>query len=201
MNKITTSLAISALLITLMGCQPAEQNEENKNVQINEIEQVEQSAEVQTINSQEKDYTYYFACENNQHPFRAFGENGESHGQFSFTGELMKVEDYTPFMEGENSMYARMKVYESNPTGAYDYFMAMANKGNSVNRIEDEALVFNIGTIENGELSSTAEMSEETKSKILNSLDSKEKITLNMTVPLYAGMGAPANFSFACKIE
>lgn len=63
-------------------------------------------------------------------------------------------------------------------------------------------LRFNLGILQNNKLVSSAEMSENTRKKILNAVNTGKEIELTFYIPYEVdGMGVPAYWSSACKIE
>ena len=84
----------------------------------------------------------------------------------------------------------------------YSYFIHMVEEGNTVNLKEDNNLLFGLGELTNGNtLSSTADISPLAKARILSAIKTGNIISLRIQVPIWKGMGAPSNFSFACAIE
>ena len=86
----------------------------------------------------------------------------------------------------------------------YSYFVRIVvEEGNTVNLTENEDLLFSLGELrDNGNtFSSTANISSLAKTKILSALKTAETISLRIQVPVWVGMGAPSNFSFACAVE
>lgn len=85
----------------------------------------------------------------------------------------------------------------------YKYFKGMLDSGNTVNMSAPESpkVGFVLGALEGEKFSSTAIMSDATKAKIIDSMNTGSNITLTLRVPKYEGRGAPENFSFACKID
>lgn len=158
-----------------------------------------------------KEFNYrnpkYLQCDKNIRPFTIiyppeFIEDesyGEGHGTFVFSGKIVKEEGPLPFSDTGTVDYIRMKA-KNDGSLAYRYFLMMAKGGNTINLRRDKDLYFAIGTLENGELKSTAIIKPRAKKRIFQSLENGQTISLKITVPFYEGMGAPAHFTFACKI-
>ncbi|MBD3331041.1 hypothetical protein GF354_05980 [Candidatus Peregrinibacteria bacterium] len=161
------------------------QNDESGSEVINEPESEEELTE-----------SDYYLCENNKFPF-----NSENHGQFSITGEVFILNAPEPWTEDETIDYIKMKVSEFSSPVAEKYFMDLAEKGNTINLIEGDSIIFAIGTYEDQIFKSTAEISDQLKNEIISATDSGEELTLDLTVPYFPGRGAPPEFTFACRFE
>jgi len=112
------------------------------------------------------------------------------------------------FEEEVEKVYLEIAPQNGNTPQAnfYSYFIRMVEEGNTVNTVnlrEDDNLLFSIGELtDNGNaFSSTADISPLAKIKILSVLKTAEIISLRMQVPVWVGMGATSNFSFACAVE
>jgi len=151
-------------------------------------------AQVQPV----QDPAYYLTCENNNHPFRVV--DGEGYGQFTVTGPVVFTEAPAPFSE-EIVTYARISVLGSDPEAALEYFQNMVKEGNSINSLNEWGLMFNLGLVEDGKLRSSASITPAAEQEIFASEKTNQAISLKLTVPIYEGMGAPDDFSFACAIE
>lgn len=74
------------------------------------------------------------------------------------------------------------------------------SRGNTVNRLEGEQLLFKVGVLENGTLRSSANISERARTAIEHAVGTNERLRFSMHIPVYEGSGAPADFTFACAI-
>lgn len=83
----------------------------------------------------------------------------------------------------------------------YSYFSNLAEQGNSVNMLEDDALLFRLGIFENGAVTSTAHISPLAEKKIRKAADGEDLLALSLEIPVFRGMGAPDDFSFACGVR
>lgn len=212
MNDLITK-AIIALLSIAVGVfgtfafLKATNSSDPKNETIVE-EQVQEKEVMAAENNPSKpsfDFFKQMKCENNKDSFKYFtkvNENGyefsEAFGTFEFTGKLFIENAPEPFEEDKYLDFVRMQV---SPDGskAYEYYKKLAITNLRADPTAD--LEFRIGTYENGQLLSTAKISESLKSKIISAAKGGEQMTLTFTVPTYEGMGMPAYFSWACEIR
>ncbi len=186
--KKTITLLLTALILTIFsGCL----NNQNQG-----LEQEEEVAE-EILN-----YESYMICDNNKFPFK-LDKIGGAHGQFVFTGTITDELEQKPWSMDETDLIpvVRMQVNHSDISEALEYYKEMANRGNTINDIEGGGLGFKLGIIDNEEFSSSAKISESAIEKIFDALESGEEISLTLTQAFLPGMGAPANYSFACEIE
>lgn len=82
-----------------------------------------------------------------------------------------------------------------------DYFMKLVEEGNTVNTAFNGNVVFGLGIYDNDQFLTTADISDKAEAKIVQGIESGERIHLTLTIAEYLGRGAPAEFTFACKIE
>jgi hypothetical protein len=199
------------LILPLTACVPVEEStdvtEEASEEIVVEEEVAEEETPVEEATEEEpeevtKDFEYYTICDNNKFPFE-IGEYEEGHGQFVFTGTVVNELEIRPWGFDENDLIPviSMNVSGSDSSAALEYFMGTVDRGNTINSKTGENLRFRIGTYENEEFSSTATISEATLNKMFAAIDSGEEISLTITRPYFHGMGAPANFTFACEIS
>ena len=82
----------------------------------------------------------------------------------------------------------------------YDYFMELIEKeGDTVNKTEQEKLLFRLGVVEKNKLVTTAEVTEAVAKQIVVEAKMGNEASLNITVPFYPeGEAQPQHFSFAC---
>ncbi|MDI6603514.1 MAG: hypothetical protein QME57_05475 [Patescibacteria group bacterium] len=136
-------------------------------------------------------------------PFRSINE-------FIFAGEatlsgyvVTKKEEF--FEEEIERVYLKISPQKGDTPQArfYSYFVRMVERGNMVNLIENDDLLFRLGELkDNGNtLSSTANISPLAETKILSVLKTTEIISLRIQVPVWVAMGASSDFSFACAVE
>ena len=128
-----------------------------------------------------------------------------SAGEVTLSGYVVtEKEEY--FEEEIKKVYLKITSQEEDTPQAkfYSYFVRIVvEEGNTVNLTENEDLLFSLGELrDNGNtFSSTANISSLAKTKILSALKTAETISLRIQVPVWVGMGAPSNFSFACAVE
>lgn len=98
-----------------------------------------------------------------------------------------------------------LKIPEQNGDGPaaefYSHFSRVVERGNTVNMMEDDSLLFALGELNDNAFSSSADVSSLAEYKIGASLGGDKKISLKMQVPVWLGSGAPSDFTFACSIE
>jgi len=94
------------------------------------------------------------------------------------------------------AMVVYLRVASATPQAFIDSNRERVERGNTVNRIEEGALLYKLGTLENGALVSTADVSERARAAI----EEGNTVTLQLEVPLHQGSGAPPHFSYACTI-
>ncbi len=124
-------------------------------------------------------------------------QDGNGAGKASVSGRVI-VEERVIWSEPVRVVY--VEVEKATPA-FQNYFLEMAGTNNSVNLAREGKLMFKLGAIVGGRFSTTAILSDEAKAKIENALISGESLSLDIEVPVYAGSGAPDNFSFACAIN
>lgn len=83
----------------------------------------------------------------------------------------------------------------------YDHYMAVAERNNFVNRIDGEQLLFRLGFKENSSLTSSANISNNLRNRLVSLIDTMKTVRLKITIPIYPGMGVGDDFSFACDIS
>jgi len=133
--------------------------------------------------------------------FRAINELGSA-GVSVFSGPIV-VRDFPFFSQTHKAIYLSVSPFEGLLPQAsfYSYFSNMADYGNTINDKDGQNLLFKLGLLENGRISSTANISPLAEAMIFEVLDSSGEVTLKIEVPLYVGAGAPENFSFACAVS
>ncbi len=83
----------------------------------------------------------------------------------------------------------------------YDHYFKMAKRGNAINRVNQDQLYIRLGAKEDDQLITTADISIETKDRILSLIDTTNTIQLNLTIPIYPGSSVGDSSSFACFIS
>ena len=136
-------------------------------------------------------------------PFHSLDEF-TSAGEATLSGYVVtKKEEY--FEEEIEKVYLKIAPQGGDTPQAnfYSYFVRMIERGNTVNLKENNNLLFSLGELtDNGNVfSSTANISPLAETKILSAMKAGEIISLRIQVPVWVGMGAPPDFSFACAIE
>lgn len=76
----------------------------------------------------------------------------------------------------------------------------LARSGNIVNEISNNKLFFVLGIVENNNIITSANISDETKEALLGYADTGKYIEIKITIPIYQGGGASSDFSYACEI-
>ncbi|MFA5000061.1 MAG: hypothetical protein WC545_01750 [Patescibacteria group bacterium] len=83
----------------------------------------------------------------------------------------------------------------------YDHYMAMAQDGNGINKTDNQQLLFRLGIKENTTLTTSANISNELRSRLISLIGKNDVIKLKVTIPYYPGGGVGEKFSFACDIS
>lgn len=109
----------------------------------------------------------------------SFSDNGE---------KVTKV-----YLVFDNPVSDEQKIY-------YDHYLALT-KINGINSIDGQKLLFRLGIIKDSKLTTSADISEELKNRIVSSIDKDNLVQLKLVIPIYPGGGVGDNFSFACDIS
>jgi hypothetical protein len=133
--------------------------------------------------------------------FRAINEFGSA-GVVSFSGNIV-ARDFSFFNDRFSAVYIIIPSFEVETPQAefYSYFSNMFDFGNPINDKEGQKLLFKLGLLKDGRISSTANISPLAEAMILAALVSNNDAVLKIEIPIYVGAGAPENFSFACAVS
>lgn len=130
-------------------------------------------------------------------------ERNTTAGTLSVKGTVIqRIEDAA---WAENKKVTKVYFVFSSPSNSsqqifYDKYVGLVNAGNSVNDLDGEQLLFNIGSRVNSNLISDSYVSDELKNRIVSAIDKDEIMNLKLTIPIYGGTSVGDNFSFACEI-
>lgn len=108
------------------------------------------------------------------------------------------VQSATVWGERIDAVY--IEVATASPLAFESFNRERVERGNTVNRIEDGALLFKLGMMEDGHLASSAAISERARATI-ERVRSGESTALSVQVPVYLGSNAPLDFTFACAVR
>lgn len=135
-------------------------------------------------------------------PFHIIDKN-KAGGIVTLNGKVVvKTREYFGNEEIEKIFLQISKQKGDNPAGKfYSHFSQMVERGNTINSLKNDTLLFALGELKNSEFFSNADISPLAKKKIKDSLESGEEISLKMQIPIWLGTGAPSDFSFACTIK
>ncbi|MBU2080730.1 hypothetical protein KJ669_00985 [Patescibacteria group bacterium] len=128
-------------------------------------------------------------------PFRVTDSRGA--GTAMVEGQIVS-RDTTILGERVTAVY--LQVASSSPSSFSSYNSERVERGNTVNRVEENRLLYKLGILTDGTLESSAAISERARSAIEQALTNNEEITLLIQAPLYEGTEAPTDFTFACSV-
>lgn len=125
-------------------------------------------------------------------------------GTLTVSGTIIKKIEDKVFTEGEKvtKIYLVISEPKEYPQKSfYEYYLKLVEKQNSINDKEDQKLLFNLGTLEESNLVSDSNISNNLKNKIISLVDRNEFIRLKLTISIPQGRTVTDIFSFACNIS
>ena len=130
--------------------------------------------------------------------------DGDESGRVVLEGMLEIISTPHPYIENVSQDNVFFVFANDTQQNFYSFYKEYSEKNTKFFiQTMDENVYFRIGILEDGIISSTAEISLDSKKKLINATKLNEKVKLKITisdnVPL--PLGLPANFTLACHIE
>lgn len=157
--------------------------------------------------SSNNDSCLYKGAQLSQEPFKRkklIGGDGEEYyiasGIINIKGQVVTF-PFSHYDQELTGVYVKVKPYDEQSTEFYNHYIYEIERGNGVNKEAEGYLLFKLGILDKESLTTFANMSLSTKNDIEKLLDSGKITELHLSIPIWAGSGAPSNFSFACSIE
>lgn len=138
-------------------------------------------------------------------PFQKYPEVEERYlGSLSLEGTIKEKSEPAFWEENKTVLAVYFEIAPQNQEPGknfYNGYRELVEYGNSINSLDGDTLFFRLGILESGKLVSTAKLSDQTNKRIIDSIDKRTPLRLNLVLPPSAGVGAPSEFSFACEIN
>lgn len=124
-------------------------------------------------------------------------------GSLIVNGSIVKKDGIKYFSEDEKitRVYLVVSEQKENPQNLfYEYYREIVEKGNIVNIMEGQKILFKIGMIENSKFIPGLAMPDDLKNKIMSLIDKNETINLKITIAIPQGRSASDGESLACGV-
>lgn len=181
-----------------------EQIERSKKQKINSVTSNKISEETENINASPTIDPEIFTCDYWKDKNYDNNEFDSPAGTLTVSGTIIKKIEDKVFAEDEKVTKIYLVVSEPKEypqKSFYENYRKLVEKHNSINDMEGQKLLFNLGILEDSELVSSSDISNELKNRIISLIDKNETVNLVLTIPAEAGHSVGDDFSFACAIS
>lgn len=133
-------------------------------------------------------------------------EGDDAAGTLEIQGRILSRVENAAYDSDTEGKVTQVYLTFSEPTNDsqqifYDHYMATARPNNSINETDGEQLLFRLGLKENFDLTTSADISDSLRKRLVSLIDKTDSVRLKITIPIYPGMGVGDDFSYACDIS
>ncbi|MBI2012853.1 MAG: hypothetical protein HYS88_00130 [Candidatus Colwellbacteria bacterium] len=166
-----------------------------------DISQGGKSEEAQNI-----DETDIYSCDYwRSKPFGRYPEiDGGYLGSLTIEGNIIERLESAFWEDNKtvSAVYLEIEPQSQEPGKSfYNNYHDLVRSGNSINSLDGDTLLFRLGIRESSKLISTAKLLDQTSKRIVESINTRAPLSLNLVLPSYLGSEAPSEFSYACEIN